>query len=139
MAFGRDIIYSVSVAIPDPTEDEAQIPLWRVPAELTKVEVLEAWVCTNTVLAAGTANGVEVSLLDGGSDATGTAIVGAAIGGTGVGGTFPAWGAGTPQSFTISEGTLDAGDYLVLKYEESGTAAGLHWIVSFNYVSGVGA
>ncbi len=136
--FGRDVQYSVTFTFSDPTEDES-FPMWRVPAELTKVEILEAWISTNTALAAGTVNGVEVTLLDGGSDATGTGTVGSPMGGTDAGGTFPAWEVATPQNFTISEGTLDAGDYLVLKYDESGTVAGLTWTVSFTYVSGVGA
>ena len=138
MAFGRDVQYSVTFTFSDPTEDES-FPMWRVPAELTKVEVLEAWVSTNTALGAGTANGAEITLLDGGSDASGTAAMSATVGGTGAGGSYPAWTAGTPKEFTISEGTLDAGDYLILKYDESGTVAGLTWTVSFTYVSGVGA
>jgi hypothetical protein len=138
MAFGRDIQYTVAVAISDFAGDKA-FPIWRVPAEVTKIEILEAWVCVDTTKAAGTVNGMDVALFDGGSDASGTALLTNRLGGTGVGGTFPVWTANTPQSWTISEGTLDAGDYVVLDYDETGTDAPLNMLVSFVYVSGIGA
>jgi len=138
MAFGRDIQYTVSVCIADPQADKT-LPIWRVPAEITKIEILEAWVVSDTALSAGTANGRECTLLDGGADASGTSAISNTVGGTDAGGTFAAWTASTPKAFTISEGTLDGGDYVNFKYNETGTDAPKNLLVWFAYVSGVGA
>jgi len=136
--FGRDVQYTVSVAVADFQGDKS-MPIWRVPAEMTKIEILEAWCCTDTTKAASTANGCEVALLDGGSAGSGTALLTNTLGGTDAEGTYPAWTAVTPQSWTMAEGTLDAGDYVVFKYAETGTDAPKNFVVSFVYVSGVGA
>lgn len=140
MAFGRDNIHTVSVCISDPTAD-VSMPIFRVPSEMTKIELLEAHIVMDTTKAAGTQHGISVTLLDGGTDGTGTAALTNTLGGTDAGGTFPAWTAVTPQSWTVSEGTLDATDWIVLKYDEAAlaTAAPLNTIVTFSYVSGVGA
>ena len=138
MSFGYDIQHAVSVCVSDPTAD-VSLPIWQVPAGVTKIEILEAACVTGTSLAAGTTNGIEATLLDGGAAGAGTAALTNTLGGTDAGGTFPAWTAVTPQTWTISEGTLDAGDWVVLKYNESGTVAPLNFVVWFSYVQGVGA
>lgn len=138
MVFGRDIQYTVSVAISDFAGNNT-LAIWRVPAALTKIEILEAWVGVDVTKGAGTVNGMDVALYDGGADAAGTDLLTNRLGGTGVGGTFPAWTANTPQDWTLAEGTLDAGDYVVLDYVESGTDAPLNMVVGLVYVSGVGA
>lgn len=136
--FGYDNQHSVSVAVSDPGADKS-IPIWKVPAAVTKIEILEASVLTVTGLAAGTANGLEISLLDGGSDGSGTSALTNTIGGTTAGGTYAAWTTVSPQSFTMSEGTLDGGDWLVLKWAETGSIAETNIIVNFAYVHGIGA
>jgi len=131
---------TVSVVVSDPTAD-LSLPIWRVPAQVTKIEILEAFICTDTTLAAGTQHGLMASLLDGGTAGTGTTAFTNVLGGTDAGGTFPAWTASIPQSWTISDGTLDAGDYVVYKHDESllGTVAMLNVVIWFAYVDGVGA
>uniref|UniRef100_A0A6H1ZDE3 Uncharacterized protein n=1 Tax=viral metagenome TaxID=1070528 RepID=A0A6H1ZDE3_9ZZZZ len=136
--FGYDVQHAVSVVVSDPGAD-VSLPIWQVPAGVTKIEILEASILTDTTLAAGTANGMEVTLLDGGAAGAGTSVLTNALGGTAAGGTFPAWTAVTPQAWTVSEGTLDAGDWVVLKYDESGTVAMKNIVVWFSYVQGVGA
>ena len=136
--FSYDNQYTVSVCISDPQADKS-LPIWQVPAAMTKVEILEAAVVSDTALAAGTVNGREVTLLDGGAAGAGTSALSNTLGGTDAGGTFAAWTANTPKTWTISEGTLDAGDWVVLKYDETGTDAPKNLVVWFSYVSGVGA
>ena len=140
MSFSYDDQKTVTVCVSDPTADKS-LQIWRVPAAVTKIEILEAWCVTDTTKAAGTQHGIMVSLLDGGAAGTGTDALTNVLGGTDAGGTFPAWTAVTPQSWTMSEGTLDAGDYVVFKYDESvlGTLAPLNFVVGFVYVQGVGA
>lgn len=136
--FGYDNVKVFPFQFSDPAAD-ASFKLFRVPSRNTKIEILSAWVAGDTALNAGTANGREVSLLDGGTAGSGTAIVAAAVGGTDAGGTFAAWVAHTPKAFTISEGTLDANDYLILKYDETGTDAPKNIYGQIEYVVGVGA
>ena len=63
------------------------------------------------------------------------AAVASALGATGTGD----WTANVPRDFTISEGTLDGGDYLCVGYIESGTIAPKNITVNFEWVNGVGA
>jgi hypothetical protein len=136
--FNYDNVKSVTVCLSDPTADAA-IPIWRVPAEVSKIEILRAWVVPHVTLAAGSANYFQVGLFNGGTSGTaetamavqlGTAIVAT--------GTAPGWAVATLYPLVISEGTMTAGQWLVVDYDETGTVA--HpFSVHFEYVHGVGA
>lgn len=132
--FGYDNVRSQVVVISDPGAD-GTLPIWRVPTRLAKVEVLEAWaVCDTAIAGVGTA--ITLALLDLGQ--AGTALAGtlsAALGASGTGD----WTAHVPRVFTISEGTLDGGDYLCLQYDESGTITPKNITVGWSWVAGVGA
>lgn len=128
---------TVSFSLSDPGAD-VSLPVWQVPAQVTKIEILEASVLTADGLAAGTVNGMSVQLLDGGAAGAGTGAITDIIGAVAAG-THPAWTAVTPQAFSISEGTLDAGDWVVVKYDETGTVAESNIVIWFTYVSGIGA
>lgn len=132
--FGYDNVHSVTVCMSDPTADTAGA-IFRVPSRLTKIEILEAWASIDTAIS-GSGTTVVLRLLDYGT--AGTAVAGtvsATLGGTATGD----WTADTPRTFTISEGTMDASDYLMLSYDETGTVAPLNITVGIAYVSGVGA
>ena len=134
MAFGRDIQHTVTVVISDPTADSTP-PIWRVPSEITKIEILEAWANSDTLVTLGSGTGIALTLLNygtAGSAATGTLT-------SALGGTTITWTANTPKTFTVSDGTMAAGEYLMLKYDETGTVAPLNITVGFTWVSGVGA
>lgn len=137
MVFGYDNQYSMSVIISDPAGDKS-LPVWQVPSAVTKIEILEAEVLSDTALSAGTVNGRAISLLNGGTAGDGTDTIAAAVG-TATGGTHAAWTANTPKAFTISEGTMTAGQWLVVKYDETGTDAPLNIVVNWTYVHGIGA
>jgi len=129
-----DNVHSVTMAISDPTADN-YYRLLRVPSRMTKIEILEAWAESDVTVTLGSGTGVALTLLDYGTAGTAAeGTVSSALGGTAI-----TWTAATPKNFTISEGTMDAGDWLVLKYDETGTVAPLNITVQIDYVCGVGA
>lgn len=132
--FGYDAVRTATVAVSDPGASGTYV-IWRAPSRATKVEILaaSAW-CDTAIAGVGTA--ITVQLLDRGPAGTATAsAVSAALGAAGTGD----WTANVPRDFTISEGTLDGGDYLCLGYVELGTVAPKNITVTFEWVSGVGA
>ena len=134
--FGYDNVRTEVVVLSDPQADGTYV-IWKAPARLAKVEILAAWAVTDTAFA-GAGTNMLLQLLDRG--ASGTATVGTMSAALGATGTFAGdWTANVPRAFTISEGTLDGGDYMCLKYEESGTVAPLNITVGFTWVAGVGA
>lgn len=132
--FGYDNVHVVTVTISDPTADN-YYKILRVPSRNTKVEILEAWAETDTTITLGNGTGIALTLLDYGT-------AGTAVGGTvssALGGTTVTWTACTPKTFTISEGTMDATDYLCVHYDETGTVAPLNVTIGVAYAVGVGA
>lgn len=125
--FGSNNIHSVIVALNyDPAADD-DIPVWVAPATC---EIVSAnAVCANAV-AASTANYFDLALYNGGSAGTAVTAIGGTIGGT-VG-----WGALTPKSFTVSNGSVSAGDVVYARYNEEGTGTFTVMNVQLNYVIG---
>ena len=132
--FGYDNVHTVTVCVSDPTAD-AVIPIWKAPTRLAKVEILEAWILSDTAIA-GASTQIAAALVDKGPAGTATESLMTGTLGTATTGD---WAALTPRNFTITEGTIDGGDYVALKYDETGTIAPLNLVVGFNWVSGVGA
>ena len=132
--FGYDAVRSQTVVISDPGADGTYL-IWKAPSRATKVEILAASAWSDTAIA-GVGTAITLTLLDRG--ASGTAVATAVAGALGATGTGD-WTASVPRAFTISEGTLDGGDYLAVGYLESGTIAPKNITVSFEWVSGVGA
>lgn len=95
----------------DPAADETW-PVWRAPAAC---EVVSAYATIANDVAASTANYFTVALQNGGTAGTATTALAAAIGGT------AGWTGLTPKGFTISEGTLAAGEVVTCAYDETGT------------------
>lgn len=135
--FAYDVKHTVTWQWSDTTAD-ASYKAWRVPTGVAKIEILEAFVVSDTALGAGTANGRAVSLLNGGTAGTATATLCGAVG-TATGGTHAAWVAHTVKEFTVSEGTMTEGQYLIVKYNETGSDAPLNLYGQITYVQGVGA
>lgn len=113
----------------DPAADEVH-PLWRAPAAC---EVLGAYATVVNDVGASTANYFSLALRNGGAAGTATTALAAAIGGT------PGWTGLTPKPFTISDGTLAAGDVVTAVYDEEGTGTFTQMAVQLDYVLGVGA
>jgi len=132
--FNYDNVHVQTVVLSDPTADTTS-PIFRVPSRNTKIEILEAWAASDTTITGVGGTGFSLRLLDYGT-------AGTAVGGTitaTLGGTTSTWTANTPRTFTVSEGTLDANDYVMVYYDETGTIAPLNITVGFSWVSGVGA
>lgn len=134
--FGYDNVHSVTVTIADPTTDN-YYKILKVPSRVSKIEILEAWAESDTTVTLGNGTGIALTLYNYGT--AGTAVQTAGTLTSALGGTTVTWTAATPKSFTVSEGTLTAGQYVCLKYDETGTIAPLNITVGINYVEGVGA
>jgi len=114
--FSSEVKRAYTFHITDPGADDKQIHLWRAPEAC---EIKSAYIVARDAQGAGSAG--QFALHNYGT--AGTAIkasggtVAAAKGGTA---TADRLSAGTPEAYTISEGTMAAGEWLVLDYQETG-------------------
>jgi hypothetical protein len=92
-----------------------------------------AWAVSSTVLAASTSDYFNLVLLNGGTVGTATAAIGTVGGTTG-------WAAQTAQAFTLNAAAdeLTEGQYLMAKYDETGTVAVADVQVIVEWVHGKG-
>lgn len=112
----------------DPAADK-DIPVFIAPKAC---EIVGAKATITTTLAASTANYFDLALYNGLTLGTALTAVAGTIGGT------AGWTAVTPVAFTITNGTLAAGDVLKVRYNEEGTGTFTSMLLSINYVLGVG-
>lgn len=137
MAFGADRVHSMSVVIGDPGATSKNIALWRVPTE-APIEILRAYVTVQNAQGAGSAGKFELQNWGTG----GTAIkssggtVAAGLGGTAAGSRLSA---ATPSAYTLTEGTMAAGEWLYCNYTETGDFVEGTVSVTWDYVLGIGA
>lgn len=128
--FGSDITHSVVISLNyDPAADD-DVALWRAPRAC---EVVGAYAILTNAVGADTANYFDLALYNGGAAGTGLTAMAGTIGGTG------GWTVGTPTPFTISEGTLAAGDTVLLRYNETGTGTFTAMQIQLDYKLGVAA
>lgn len=123
----------LTVVVYDPGQD-ASIPLLKVPADHAYT-IEAAYATVDRTVAAHADNRFALTLLNGGSAQAGTDAISDAIGGAG------GWVANTAKAFAITDGSgqLDAGEWLMLKYDENGTIAPGEIAVTVEYVDGVGS
>lgn len=126
--FGYGNAQPLVVVIADPQADTIY-PLWKVPSELAHIEITEAWACLDTTITLGDGTGVALTILNYGP--AGTTNIGTVT--SVLGGTTVTWTTDVPKSFTVSEGTFAGGNYLALKYDETGTIAPLNVTFGLNY------
>lgn len=132
MAFGSDIVHSMTVVVGDPGADNKQIHLWRAPVA---AEVLRAYIAPQNDQNAGSAGAFR--LYNYGT--SGTAVAGTVTNSKGGTATASQLSGGVPVAYTISEGTLSAGQWLVLDYQETGDWVEQQVSITFDYVLGIGA
>ena len=113
----------------DPAADDV-LPVFRATRDC---EVLSAYALTANAVAAHTDNYFALNLLNGGSAGTATTAISGTIGGT------AGWTGLLPVDFTVSDGTLVAGDVVVVNYNETGTGTFAAMMVQLEIVDGVGA
>jgi hypothetical protein len=130
-----DQVQSYSVFLDyDPAADD-DIPVFRAPHRLT---IKNSYFTITNTLAASTANYFTLQLLNGGTAGTATDAVSSVTGGTPASGTAPGWTALTPTALTVTDGTVEAGELLVLRYDETGTGTFTSGFLQLDYVNGVG-
>jgi len=132
--FGYDNVHPVVVTISDPQGDGTLI-VFKIPSRWDKAELLSGYAVSDTTITKGSGTGIALRLLDMGS--TGTAVSGTMT--SSLGGTDVTWTQHVPKALTVSEGTIDASDYIGLVYDETGTVAPLNITVQLDFVNGVGA
>lgn len=127
--FGSYNIKSICVHLNyDPAADD-DIPLW-VPKQAS--EIVGAKVVVANTVNASTANYFDLALYNGGSAGTAVTAVAGTIGGT------AGWTGNTPVNFTVSNGTVTAGQVIYVRYNEEGTGTFSSMLVQLDYVDGVG-
>lgn len=110
----------------DPAADDEMV-IWRVPATC---EIIGAYATTANDVAASTANYFSVSLVNGGTAGSGTASIATGVGGT------AGWTGLSPKSFTISNGTVTAGQVVKANYDETGTGTFAQVTIQLDYLIG---
>lgn len=133
--FGFDAVRTDTFYVADPQAD-GTLMLWKAPSRATKIEILEAWAALDTTISSGVGTAVTLRLYDYG--AAGTAVGGTITAVLGAAGTGD-WTANVPRDFTVSDGTMDGGDYLAVVYEEVGTVAPKNIVIGIAWINGVGA
>ncbi|MBN1967532.1 MAG: hypothetical protein JW910_22950 [Anaerolineae bacterium] len=94
------------------------------------ITILSAYAVNQAATDSGTS--FALSLLNYGT--AGTAVEGTVA--SGIGGTADAWEAGVPKEFTISDGKLEAGEWLVLYKDEENSSDPTRCSVIIEYVMG---
>ncbi len=135
MGFGYNNAKVASCYVKDPAAN-GTAPLFKVPASTGgSVTLNSANACFDAALAAGTANGREIRLLNGGADGSGATALTPWLG-TATGGTYAAWVACTAQALTLGTATVASGSWIMLEYKETGTDAFKNAVIDFEYHDG---
>jgi hypothetical protein len=127
--FGYNNLFTLAIPLShDPAADD-DVVVFVAPQPL--VITSASWTQSNAV-AANTANYFNVALLNGGTAGTAVTAIGGTIGGT------AGFSAVTPVPFTISNGTVTAGQVVYVRYNEEGTGTYGHAVLTVNYRLGNG-
>jgi hypothetical protein len=118
----------------DPGQD-ARIPLFKVPAG-HGYTVEKAYATLDRAVSSHATKTVAIKLQNGGTDQSGTDAITDIVGGANV-----AWAANTAKPLTVTAGAglLDAGEWLMLNYDENGTVAPGEICITVEYVDGIGS
>ncbi len=126
--FGNAVYLPVVASLGhDPGADD-DIAVWRAPFGCT---IRSAYVTMSNALGGSTANYFDLALYNGGTAGTALSAIAGTIGGT------AGWTALTPVAFTISDGDLDAGELVKIRYNEEGTGTFAHAILQLDVQPGI--
>lgn len=121
---GGNVLYSHAINLgPDPAADD-DLPVWVAPQT---VEIVSAGYTKANDLNGSTANYFDLALYNGGTAGTALTLIAGTIGGTG------GWTALVPVAFTISNGTVTAGEVVKVRYNEEGTGTFGSGVLTLNY------
>ena len=132
--FGSENRQVFSVVLGDPGADDQQIHLFRIPGN-QPAEFLSGFITVQDAQAAGSAGAYEIQNWG----TAGTAVEGTIFATAGGTAASPRIAANTPETLTITEGTVSAGDWVVLDYQETGDFVETQVSVILEYVLGIGA
>jgi len=125
--FGDQMKNSVVVALDyDPAADD-DMNIWRAPQD---VVITGAYVWTQNNVNGSTANYFDLALYNGGTAGTALGALAGTIGGT------AGWTGQVAKPFTITNGTVTAGQFVTLRYNEEGTGTFTAMVVQLDYVRG---
>jgi len=125
--FGGNRTSSVIVALDyDPAADD-DLNVWRAPQA---VVITSAYAWTQNTLAGSTANYFDLALYNGGTAGTALTALAGTLGGT------AGWVGQTAKTFTVSNGTVGAGEFVTMRYNEEGTGTFTAMVLQLDYVLG---
>jgi hypothetical protein len=126
-------IVSVPLYATDWDGDNKKMHLFRAPSagDGGPIKIKRAAVVVQNSTGAGTSFGLALHLYD----TIGTTLAGTIAGE--IGHTSSPWVAGTPKEFTIADGDVAAGQWVVLQKEETNSSDPLRGIVTIEYQMGV--
>lgn len=110
----------------DPAADDF-IPIFVAPQQ---IEIVAATVVVANDVSAHTANYFDLALYNGGTAGTAVTAIAGTIGGS------AGWTGLLPTAFTVSNGTVTAGQVVTLHYNENGTGTFGSMIVQLDYYTG---
>ena len=125
--FGDYGKHSVVVALDYDPQSDDDIAIWRAPQACV---VTGAYMWTTNDVAGSTANYFNMALYNGGAGGTALTAMAGTIGGT------AGWTGLTPKTFTVTNGTVAAGDMLVARYDETGTGTFTAAMIQIDYIVG---
>lgn len=124
------------IALPDTASDwqgdDKVANIFKAPSAALggAIKIVRAYAVNQAATGAGT--GFSLTLLNYGT--AGTAVAGTVS--SELGGTGDPWAAGTPKAFTISDGDLDADEWLVLRKDETNSSDPSRCMVVIQYLHG---
>lgn len=125
--FGGNTRLSMVVHVDwDPAADD-DLPIWVAPLAC---EITAAKAVITNVVNGSTANYFDLALYNGGTAGTALTAIAGTIGGT------AGWTALTPVAFTVTNGTVAAGELVKVRYNEEGSGTFQAMIVQLDYVIG---
>jgi len=122
----------VSWTIPDPGGDDKQIHLLKAPSDANGggITIVGAYATNQAATGAGTTFTYQLLTYA----ASGTSVSGTIT--DILGGTAAAWAAETPKAFTITDAFVDAGEWIVLDYQEVTGGNPTNSVITLQYVMG---
>lgn len=128
--------FAITVPVPDPGADDKQIFLYQAPTDALGggVRVLSATAVNGAATGAGTSFSYALHKYSSAGTPAVNGTIAPAIGGTAA----TIWADAVPQAFVVSEtyAFLDAGEWLVLDYQEDNASAPTNSTVTVNFAMG---
>lgn len=129
-------LFTVSSVIPDPGGDNKKLFLYRAPSDSLGggVRVLSAYAVNGAATGAGTSFSYQLLKYSNAGTPAVNGTISAAIGGTAA----TIWADAVPQAFTVDadQAFLDAGEWLVLDYQEDTAGNPTNSVVTVNLAVG---